>query len=110
MLKEDRILDFYDKGIKLKSNRPNRPEIQFTLKDLIGEKIVSVRKIFRGRNKNPDFLDILDFESGRILITGVEGVCDGSIYHQYLVERDCSVKYSYGLFENYDREIKLYSR
>lgn len=99
MLGEDRVLEVYNKGIKCGICKDNNPDAQFTLLDLVGEKIINARHIFRGRNGNPDFLNVLDFESGRVLITGVEGWQDGTTHHQYLVEREGAVKYTHYLFE-----------
>ncbi len=107
MLEEDKILEIYEKSIKFEINNVDEPDPQFTLRDLIGEKIINIREIYRGRNKTPNFLDVICFESGRTLITGVEGWHDGSTYHQYLIERDGSIKYTHCLFENYFREQNI---
>lgn len=99
MLSNQRALEIYDKGIKYDLCKEDNPDPQFTLTELVGERIVNTKHIFRGRNRNPDFLNVLDFESGRALITGVEGWQDGTTHHQYLVEREGLVKYTYNLFE-----------
>ena len=100
LFSKKKIRDIYNESEKDSSPR-NLDSVSlppyFTLADLIGEEITSHRKI-KTLKDNPKFLDILYFESGRCLITGVEGWGDGTTHHHYLVENDGSISYSNNLF------------
>ena len=87
MLDQKRAVEIYNKS---KKNSNSIPKIyhQFSLQDLVGERIIGTREVFRKREGNPEYLDVVDFESGRTLIAGNKGWHDGSTCHMYLVETD----------------------
>ena len=80
-------------------------EPRFSLKDLIGEKIIGVREVKRNKG-NPVYLEVLDFESGKALVSGVESRHDKITYRMLLIEKNGNFRYSSSLFENYERVIK----
>ena len=80
-------------------------EPEFSLKDLIGEKIIGAREVKRNKG-NPIYLDVIDFESGRALVSGVESRYDIATHHMLLIEKNGNFRYSGSLFENYERVLK----
>jgi len=95
MLPEEDAVRIYRDCKKSKEGIPGRKP-QFSLADLEGERIAKHRAV-KTTARNPEILDIIDFESGRALIVGVEGWYEGTTHHWMLVEQG-KVKYSDCLF------------
>ena len=99
MLSEDVIRKIYDTSERGEGGASSIDH-EFDLSDLVGEKVMGVREVYRVKSANPEWLDVVDFESGRTLIVGDESWQDGSTCHMYLVDnRGLDVKYSDCLFD-----------
>lgn len=77
---------------------------QFGLKDLLGERFIGVRKIKNPKeydssreSPNPEYFDLIEFESGGFLLTEEEGWEDGTTLHCFYYDGR-SVRYTDRLF------------
>lgn len=85
-------------------NIPEEKYSQFNLDDLLGERILQTRKIKNldkynpeVESPNPEYFNVLIFESGNFLILEEEGWQDGTTLHSYFYDGK-SVRYSDRLF------------
>lgn len=96
VLSQKEVGRIYRESKRNEGGNPRRKS-QFGLGDLIGEKIIGTR-VVKIRSSNPKGVDVVDFESGRTLITGVEGWDIGTTHHSYLIGQRGGVRYSDRLF------------
>ena len=78
---------------------------QFSLRDLLGERIVGIKKIKNTReydskrqSPNPEYFDVLEFESGGFLLVEEEGWQDGTTLHSFYYNGKIT-RYSDKLFD-----------
>jgi hypothetical protein len=101
---DNEIREIYQNGVKnLIEESIDDVDHQFSPADLVEERIISFREIeANSGEKDPTTLDVIDFESKKSLVIGVEGGYGGvSKHHYYLIEQDCGfygVRYSDCLF------------
>ena len=94
MLTEDQVHEIWRRGImNVRGDAPQ--EDKFGLQVFWGEKIVhkGARTVYLGERENPSHLTVLDFETGRALIIGVEHAPDYPRTHYYFVDVGGGGKY-----------------
>ena len=81
---------------------------QFGLADMVGERIMRAWKIKNPReydpeveSPNPEYFDVIEFESGGFLLVEAQGWDDGTTYHSFYYDTR-STRYADGLFDRID--------